>query len=174
MKKNTLFLLALLFIAGCESDDKIHAIDLDQHAFTISGDIEQEVVISTQDLQKFEPRLLGDLELKKGDGSVYMRLHKAEGVLLNDVLRSLSIKGMDNKKFSSFFVICTATDGYRIMFSWNELFNTKVGDQVFLITAANGQSIREMPESIMMVSLEDRVNGKRNLRKLATMEVLAY
>lgn len=116
---------------------------------------------------------LGSIQLTKGNGEVYLKLGAARGVLLKTILQSFALKGHNNKTYSAFYVVCTAIDGYKCLYSWNELFNTPIGEEVYLITQADGRPLDQLEQSIMVVSMRDQITGKRNLRKLTSIEILA-
>lgn len=169
---NRLVVGCLLFLClncskGIEDDIDHQATD----SFSISGLVEDVPSFSKENLLELDQQDLGTIKLRKGSGEVYLELDKAKGVLLKEVIGSVSVKGQTNKNYSAYYVNCKAVDGFQSLYSWNELFNSPMGDSVYLITEANGKSIDQMPQSIMMVSLQDQITGKRNLRNLTSIEI---
>lgn len=140
-------------------------------SFSITGLVEEIPSFSKERLLELNQQNLGTVQLRKGDGEVYLELEKTKGVLLKDVVESVPVKGQTNKNYSAYYVDCKAVDGFQAVYSWNELFNSPLGDSVYLITEANGKSLEQMSQSIMMVSLQDQITGKRNLRNLSSIEV---
>ena len=65
-------------------------------------------------------------------------LRKVKGVLLKDVLAKASFDSNDPKSLSEYYITCIASDGYKVVFSWNEIFNTAIGKQLIIITEADG------------------------------------
>ena len=41
------------------------------------------------------------------------------------------------------------------MFSWNEIFNTETGNNLYIITEEDGKKMNEMDESILIASTKD-------------------
>ncbi|NET34962.1 MAG: hypothetical protein F6K19_23540 [Cyanothece sp. SIO1E1] len=140
-------------------------------SFSINGLVEETPSFSKERLLELDQQDLGTVQLRKGDGEVYLELEETKGVLLKDVLGSVPVKGQTNKNYSAYYVDCKAVDGFQSVYSWNELFNSPTGNSVYLITEANGKSLDQMSQSIMMVSLQDQITGKRNLRNLSSIEV---
>lgn len=66
--------------------------------------------------------------------------------------------------FKRMTIIAESIDGYRALFSWNELFNTAVGDGVLL---AWPEGRPEGPFALL--SLHDRATGPRYVQGLATI-----
>lgn len=54
--------------------------------------------------------------------------HEVKSVHLKDVLRDISFAENLPKEFSNYYIVCTARDNYKVVFSWDELFNTNVDD----------------------------------------------
>ncbi len=168
----SLVLVLLFLIDGCRPSTVSDPSGDATQSFVMNGLVEQVQRITYTDLQKMNQHKLGAIRLTKGNGEVYLELEAATGILLKDILHSVGVKGLNNKNYSSYYVVCTATDGYKTLYSWNELFNSPLGDQAYLIMKANEQSLPELEESIMMVSLADKITGKRNLRKLESITVM--
>lgn len=64
-----------------------------------------------------------------------------------------------------------ATDGYRALFSWGELFNTAVGDQVLVITRQDGRALDGIAGPVAARSLADLRPGARHVRNLCAVVV---
>ncbi|MGZ8518349.1 MAG: hypothetical protein ACXWWD_13410 [Chitinophagaceae bacterium] len=67
---------------------------------------------------------------------------------------------------SEFYITCIASDNYKVVFSWNEIFNSDTGDQLLIITEGNGQKGDEMADSIALLSPSDRATGRRYVKGL--------
>jgi hypothetical protein len=70
------------------------------------------------------------------------------------------------KLFSSMYFTCVGSDGYKVVYSWNELFNTPVGDNVYIVMEKNGIKADKLPSSIQMTSMLDYKTGRRYLHNL--------
>ncbi|HJP64256.1 MAG TPA: hypothetical protein VJ844_12495 [Mucilaginibacter sp.] len=53
-----------------------------------------------------------------------------------------------------------------MVYSWNELFNTQVGEQVYILMEKNGIKADKLPESLQMTSMLDMKTGRRYLHNL--------
>ena len=62
-----------------------------------------------------------------------------------------------------------ATDGYRAVFSWGELFNTDAAEQVLVITAKDGQPLSAVEGPLALRALADRRPGPRHVRNLCAI-----
>ena len=93
-------------------------------------------------------------------------LKKVKGVLLKDIIAKASFDIKDPKPLSEYFITCVASDGYKVVFSWNEIFNTPVGTQLIVITEADGMKAAVLPQRIAIISPADRATGRRYVHGL--------
>jgi hypothetical protein len=70
------------------------------------------------------------------------------------------------KILSEFYMVCIASDNYKVVFSWNELFNTEVGKHVIIITGENGKTGMELGDRIALLSSADDATGRRFVKGL--------
>ncbi|HSV60418.1 MAG TPA: sulfite oxidase-like oxidoreductase [Variovorax sp.] len=68
-------------------------------------------------------------------------------------------------------VVVSATDGYRVVFSWPELTNTAVGDGVLVLFERDGKPLDEREGRIALISATDLRTGPRHVRNVAHIEV---
>lgn len=140
-------------------------------SFLISGEVKSGRTFSEADLLKFTSHEIGDVVItnhmgeKKGDSK------KMTGVLLKDVLGTVEIQADSPKELSGYYFICKANDGYTVVYSWNEIFNTAVGETAYLVTSKEGKAISEMEGAILMISSKDYKTGRRQLKALTSIEV---
>jgi len=136
--------------------------------FLITGEVKKEITFHIADITAMKQDFIGDVVLHghKTDTGRQMK-----GVLLKDIIDSAGIKADGHKAYNSLVIILTASDGYMNVYSWNELFNTDIGDHVYVVTAMNGKTIDQMPDRIAVYSLSDAFTGRRHMIGLAKIEV---
>ncbi|MBC7552964.1 MAG: hypothetical protein H7257_03190 [Taibaiella sp.] len=140
-------------------------------AFKITGAVENELNISIKDLLTFKQENLGDITLKNKRGKVKGEARGMKGVLLKTVLDSAHVHATKPKEYSELCISLIASDNYRNVYSWNEIYNTEVGDHVYIITEMDGKPIDLMPQRILVMSLADFNSGRRRLKGLERIEV---
>lgn len=90
-----------------------------------------------------------------------------KGILLKDIIEKAAIDISSPKLLSEIFVTCVASDNYKVVFSWNELFNTEIGKHVMVITAADGKPAKDGEDRIAIISTMDQATGRRFVKSLA-------
>ena len=98
-------------------------------------------------------------------------IHNIKGIRLKDILEKAGLNEESPKLLSEFYFNCVATDGYKVVFSWNELFNTEVGNQVYIIIESDGQKGNLSADRIAMLSAADQATGRRFVKNLAEIKV---
>ncbi len=157
--------LVNVFIAVAQKDLKPTA------SFVISGDVKAPVTIKIDDLKKWTSTTIGDLVITNHLGEKKSESKGLKGILFKDVLSSVEINAESPKVLSEYYFVCKANDGYTVVYSWNELFNTATGDTVYIITEKEGKPASEMNDSILMVSAKDFKTGRRQVKSLTSVEV---
>lgn len=134
--------------------------------FAITGEVEKASVITLDSLKQYKIGEIGDINVTDHTGAFKHKDDQLKGVLLKDVLSHTKFKTTSPKLLSRFYFVCTGIDGYKVVYSWNELYNTSVGEHVYIIMEKNGIAIDRMPESIQMTSAADFKTGRRYLHNL--------
>lgn len=140
-------------------------------AFIVTGEVKKELKFTLDDIEKYPAKLLGDIVITSHSGEVRGIAKQAEGILLKDLLKELVLNETSPKKFSEFYFVFVASDNYRVVYSWNEIFNSPTGDNVFVITAKEGKKLKEMDERILTITTTDFRTGRRHIRWLNKIRV---
>ena len=104
-----------------------------------------------------------------GDGGA-KRVYR--GVLLRDLLSACQPVEGTRFDLRQSVVLARASDGYLAVFSWIELFNSPIGDQVLVALDVDGVPLAEAEGHIALVSGADTRSGPRHVRWLSSIELL--
>jgi len=136
------------------------------YQFTITGQVKRESVITMDSLNSYPAKKIGDIKVTDHLGNFKHGDEKLKGVLLKDILMHSQLATTSPKLYSQFYFTCVGADGYKVVYSWNELFNTPVGDNVYILMEKNGVKADKLPESLQMTSMLDIKTGRRYLHNL--------
>ena len=89
-----------------------------------------------------------------------------KGVLLKDIVDRTEIDVSNPKLLSEFYITCIVTDNYKVVFSWNEIYNSVMGEHIMIKTESNGKTGDQMPDRIALLSSSDRATGRRYVKGL--------
>jgi hypothetical protein len=166
--KNFIVILLFLLSESLFAQEQVKVTS----SFTISGEVFSPLTVSVMDLKKWKEVVIGDLVVIDHLGEKKSEAKGLKGILLKEILQTAEIKSETPKVLSEYYFVFTASDNYKVVYSWNELFNTLVGESVYLVTEKNGKIITEMDDSILVVSTKDFKTGRRNLKGLASIAVM--
>jgi hypothetical protein len=152
----------LFVLSRAAAQEKITPTD----GFSVGGNIRQTYQVTLADITAIPAVSAGDLVVTNHTGVVKNTVHGIKGVLLKNLL-SKALPDTDNPKlFSEYYIVCKANDGYTVVFSWNELFNSPTGEHVYVVTEKDGKTMQDMPDRISIVSTTDLKTGRRFLKGL--------
>lgn len=138
---------------------------------TIEGAIAKPVTIKFDDLKAYTSVTLDSLVIFNHKMERKSSLKKLKGVLLKDVLAKAEFSVNSPKVLSEFYIVCIADDGYKVVFSWNEIFNGPTGDHALILTEINGQSTVSQKEGIILVVPTDTATGRRYIKNFYKISI---
>ncbi|WP_294303093.1 molybdopterin-binding protein [uncultured Chryseobacterium sp.] len=142
-----------------------------KNSVTVKGDIDKTVTVTDGDLKKYPVHEVKSIDILNHKMEFKKNLKNLKGVLLKDVLSQVSFNTPTPKELSTFYLVCRAEDGYKVVYSWNEVFNTEAGDHVMLITSENGVPTSGTKEGITLITPEDRATGRRYVKNLSEIVI---
>ncbi|NJM26338.1 MAG: molybdopterin-binding protein [Bacteroidia bacterium] len=137
----------------------------------VTGAVERALEIDVSKILSYPTHGIGDLLITSHNGEPRGTKKNLKGVLVKDMLAELPLKVDSPKELSEFYLVFVASDGYKVVFSWNELFNSPTGEHAFIVTEENGVSIDKMEDRILMVVDSDLRTGSRHVKSLSKIIV---
>lgn len=156
--KNFILLLSFLFTTLSFAQSK---------SFEIIDPDNQKTTVTAADLSKYSKQTIDSIQITNHLKEYRSTIKNVKGVLLRDVLSKVSFKEKSPKVLSEYYVVCVAEDGYKVVFSWNEIFNTSVGDSVLIIPEIEGRP----KDGISTLSPTDFATGRRYVKMLKTIQL---
>jgi len=156
--KNFLLLIALLVTTLSFSQSK---------SFEIIDPDNEKTIVTDTDLSKYSEHTIDSIQITNHLKEYRSTIKNVKGVLLRDVLSKVSFKEKSPKILSEYYIVCIAEDGYKVVFSWNEIFNTSVGDNVLIIPKIDGRP----KDGISTLSPTDFATGRRYVKTLKTIQL---
>lgn len=138
----------------------------------IDGAIKTPLTFTVHDLQAMPGQPVSDVTIYNHMGEAKDTLRGLQGIPVKTLLQTVEFVVEKPRELNEFYVVFEASDGYRVVFSWNELFNTTIGDQLFVLTAADGRPLPEMPTRIAALSTGDQQSGRRYVKGLEAIHIL--
>lgn len=150
------------------------------HAFAADNSVSEQVVVAgalkanlrlgVDELRAFPAAQIVSVVVTRRVGETEVS-SSVRGVLLTALLERAGLAATDRNEWKHTVVLATATDGYRVVFSWPELFNTDIGGGVLVVFERDGQPLADREGRIALVSARDQRGGPRSVRWLARLDV---
>jgi DMSO/TMAO reductase YedYZ molybdopterin-dependent catalytic subunit len=137
----------------------------------ISGEVKRKLSLSVEDLRALAAKKGGAVAAKSVPGDRPPQYQTYVGVRIADVLDEAGIQKEERHAMRRTYVVATASDGYKAIFSWGELFNTPIGQGVLVVYERDGAALDEGEGRIALVSLADDRVGPRHVKWLQRIEV---
>lgn len=168
--------LVLWLLMSCSAADRSWADATGRltTAVTVKGDIEHELVLSVDDLRRLPVQRSDDTRSRSGPDSASTgtdAVRHYTGCLLRDVLdRAGPIEEHRFDKRKS-VIVATASDGYRVVFSWSELYLSPIADGALVVYERDGAPLADDEGRIALISLKDTRPGPRHVKWPQTIEL---
>jgi len=137
----------------------------------VNGTVEHALTLSVDDLRTFPSRQVTEIVLTRQSGADAGKLENVKGVLLRNILDKAGLVTHDHNDVKKTIIIASASDGYKAVFSWSELYNSSLGDGVLVYFEKDGKPLADDEGHIAMISSKDTRTGPRHVKWLQSIEV---
>lgn len=162
-----LTLLHIPLLLFCQEKEKVPATDV----IVVSGLVEKEITLGVAELSAMTSQPVADVVITNHLGEPRGTAKGLRGVLVKDLLGGVGIKSENPRVLSEFYFTFIASDGYTVVYSWNELFNSPNGENCYLIVEKDGKKLSEMPERMLVITPTDFKTGRRHIKGLSRIIV---
>ncbi len=153
--------------------DKHADADFDKlisHSVKVFGEVENVLELTVDSLLKMNVKHIDRYMSVCQTGATDSVNKTFEGVSLKDILEKAKLKQL-NHKDRAFYIVANASDNYKAVFSWGEIFNNVTGENVYVVFKENGELIKEKGEMKLIVT-NDLKTGPRHVYWLTGIDVV--
>ena len=145
--------------------------DQNGKALRVSGRVRKPLVLSMEELGSMKTEVLEDLFVVCGSGDPKGSIGSCRGVLIERVIQMADVIKEEHDDTKKMFLIASADDGYKVVFSWQEVFNTPVGGGILILLEKEGKPLDPERKRVDLISTEDYFMGSRYVKGLTNIEV---
>jgi DMSO/TMAO reductase YedYZ molybdopterin-dependent catalytic subunit len=171
LKKLVAALLIGLAAGAAAHDAPVETRPVVSESLTLSGSVQTPMVLTLADLEGFPPQQIGEVDVVCQSGANRGKKENLRGVLLKDILDRAGLAAESPRDFRHMAMIAKATDDYKVVFSWAEIFNSPTGDGIIVYFRKNGLPLGDDEGRIALISTRDTRTGPRNVKWLSEIEV---
>jgi hypothetical protein len=141
-------------------------------SFRVGGLIRPERVITLRAFDTLPQVAIPDLVIRNHRGELKDTLQGLKGVPFREWMHRMPIPYEKPRDLNRICLLLRATDNYIVVLSWNEVFNTDAGKQMYLLTEIDHKPIAQFPQRMAFIAAGDEQIGRRYVKGLASIEVL--
>ena len=139
--------------------------------FTIGGKVKKSMTISLADLSSYKTYSIDSIVITNHLKERRSSLKKVKAVLLKDILDKVEIDAENHKVLSEYYLVCIASDNYKVVFSWNEIFNSNTGKSIYILIGHDGKPASALDNRIALISPNDDATGRRYVKGLQKISI---
>ena len=158
-------IIALLFLSFA-----VNAQESKQ--FVIEGKVKKPLTITLDNLSAYKSVSLDSMTIFNHLMQRKSSIKNIKGVLLKDILAKVEIDAASPKTLSEYFLVLTATDNYKVLYSWNEIFNSPTGNQILVLTGYDTDPAKAEKGNIAIITPSDFATGRRFVKGLSKISIL--
>lgn len=136
----------------------------------VSGKVKKERTFALADMQKCKVFNLENVNTSSSS----KRKDEAKSIkaiLVKDLLDSVHYQYDSPRMLNQFYLRFEAADGYAVVYSFNEIYNTETGTHLYIVLEMNGKAFSESENRILVLTTNDLKGGSRNIKNLSRIVV---
>ena len=139
-------------------------------SFLVTGKVKKDRTFSFTDIRALPILDLGNLNTncspRRKEESKNVKV-----VLLKTLLDSVRFDAESPRMLNQFYFKFVATDGYSLVYSFNEIYNTETGNHLFVVVEKDGMPLEDIENRILILTTSDLKQGARNMKHLEKIVV---
>lgn len=140
-------------------------------ALLLSGRFQRPLSFSLEQLKRYESVMATPFDLRCYTTNRFIRSVDAyRGVRLTTLITEAGLLNDVPGEFKRTVFIAVGQDGYVVTFSWHELFNTPIGENVLVAYECGGRMLDADDGAPILFSGSDILPAPRHVKRLARIE----
>jgi hypothetical protein len=121
-------------------------------------------------LWTFKKVSIGDVEFLDKKETSY-QAKDIKGIPLKSLFAGIDFAAKNHKELNSFFFVFSVTDGFKVVFSHNEILNQQGPGGFYFVTDYNDKSMRDSDERLLIISANTNRPGHKVIKGLNRIRV---
>ncbi|KAE8758140.1 molybdopterin-dependent oxidoreductase [Paraburkholderia madseniana] len=142
-----------------------------ESALVLSGRFQRTLSFDLERLKGYESVLARPFDLRCYTTNRFIRsVEPYRGVRLTTLISEAGLPNEVPGEFKRTVFVAVGHDGYVVTFSWHELFNTPVGENVLVAYECDGGALNAEDGAPILFSGSDILPAPRHVKRLARIE----
>ncbi|WGS53071.1 molybdopterin-dependent oxidoreductase [Paraburkholderia sp. D15] len=140
-------------------------------ALVLNGRFQRALRIDLDRLRRYDSVLATPFDLRCYTTNRFIRsVEPYRGVRLTTLIEEAGLPNSVPGEFKRTVFVAVGQDGYVVTFSWHELFNTPVGENVLVAYECGGRALDAEDGAPILFSGSDILPAPRHVKRLARIE----
>lgn len=140
-------------------------------ALVLSGQFKRPLSFGLDQLRRYESVVATPFDLRCYTTNRLIRtVEPYRGVRLTTLINEAGLPNSVPGEFKRTVFVAVGHDGYLVTFSWHELFNTPVGENVLVAYECGGRALDAEDGAPILFSGSDILPAPRHVKRLARIE----
>ena len=140
-------------------------------ALVLSGRFQRPLSIGLDQLRRYDSHIATPFDLRCYTTNRFIRsVEPYRGVRLTTLIEEAGLPNEIPGEFKRTEFVAVGHDGYVVTFSWHELFNTPVGENVLVAYECGGRALDAQDGAPILFSGADILPAPRHVKRLARIE----
>ncbi len=141
-------------------------------ALQIGGAVRNHLSLAPDTLRRSPlASAIDPIALTNREGAFNRLLTGYRGMKITDLLDQAQIEASSHNDLKRSYIVAQAKDGYTVVFSWSELYNSPVGAGAFVLVEKDGAALPDTEGPLVLISARDLKTGPRHVRWLTSLDV---
>jgi hypothetical protein len=140
--------------------------------FRIQGRVKAPYEFTLDELNTMDSMQTENIRMICGSGEPIGDIGYFRGVLLSDVINKAEVRVVDHNDTKKMFVVAGSDDGYKSVFSWQEIFNSPNGESIWVVLENKGNPLHGGNGEVDLLTGCDHLPGPRYVRRLKTIDII--
>ncbi|CAE6824627.1 molybdopterin-dependent oxidoreductase [Paraburkholderia nemoris] len=142
-----------------------------ESALVLSGRFQRTLSFDLARLKRYESVLARPFDLRCYTTNRFIRsVEPYRGVRLTTLISEAGLPNEVPGEFKRTVFVAVGHDGYVVTFSWHELFNTPIGENVLVAYECDGRALDAEDGAPILFSGSDILPAPRHVKRLARIE----
>jgi hypothetical protein len=150
---------------------KVFGSEYMTHHLEVTGLVNHPLRLTVAELLEIDTVEIKNLQMICESGPHAGPPSSYRGVLLTAILNKADVVMRDYDSPGWMYVTLASRDGHWLLFSYQELYNSQIGDRAVVIVERDGRPLGEHEGEIAFLSANDTLPGPRKMRYLQHIEV---
>ena len=137
--------------------------------FSVEQNGKTVLVVALDHLNGLVVRSIGDVKMFNSKGEEKSIRKNVKGVLLRDALKKMTFEVANTKELNQYIFVLEATDGYKVVLSRNEVFNS---ENLYIVSESNDIPIHQSSDRIEVLAISQPGKGHIYIKGLKTMKAI--